>query len=177
VRCYSCNGAELIWERTTVPFDALPSIQLADVQVESCPSCGEQFTSLPAPRPLAILIAERVLLKRARLTAAELQFVRSVLGMSSSEFARTLRVPAAAVEQWDAGSEPVPPDTELLCRFVVAAELGVAAFVDRYHTVATGEPSPLEGGAEYRKRWYLTAWARTSEAETGEERLEEEHAT
>jgi hypothetical protein len=61
----------------------LPGITLQGVEVSRCGKCGEYEIAIPRIEGLHRVIAEAVISKKDRLTAAEIRFLRKHLGWTA----------------------------------------------------------------------------------------------
>src|SRR5262249_15803144 len=89
MKCPQCNGAELEVRRQNHSYreSGLDNIVLLDVDVRHCPACGEDLISLPRLSELHRAIALALINKAARLTPAEIRYLRKTLGWSGTDFA------------------------------------------------------------------------------------------
>jgi len=94
------------------------------------------------------LIAELVAGKPARLTPAEVRFLRKYLGLSGRDFAKRMGVSPETVSRWERVDEPraLAEPTEKLLRLMAL----VATPVEHYEPeleflddIAQGEPTPI----------------------------------
>ena len=100
----------------------LPHISLAGVEVRRCPECGEHEVVIPRIEQLHQAIANAVIAKKARLSAAEVRFLRKHLGWSGADFARHMGVTPETVSRWENGREPIGPVADRLLRLMVVTK-------------------------------------------------------
>jgi putative zinc finger/helix-turn-helix YgiT family protein len=97
----------------------LPHVTLKGVEVRRCGACGEHEVVIPRMAELHQAIAMAVVAKRARLTAAEVKFLRKHLGWSGVELAKHMGVAAETVSRWENGREPMGAVADRLLRLMV----------------------------------------------------------
>lgn len=68
---------------------------------------------------LMVVVLEALIHKPAPLTDDELGFIRSYLGMTSTEFGKTFGVSHVAVLKWESGKNRISPALELCIRLYV----------------------------------------------------------
>jgi putative zinc finger/helix-turn-helix YgiT family protein len=119
MKCMEC-GAEVTAARETFNYKAsgLP-VTLLNVEVRRCKECGEYEVVIPHMEELHKVIAHAVVGKKARLTPAEIRFLRTHLGWSGTDFAKHMGVAAATVSRWENGHEPMGPQADRLLRLMV----------------------------------------------------------
>jgi DNA-binding transcriptional regulator YiaG len=71
---------------------------------------------------LHLKIAVALILKRDRLAAPEIKYLRKFLGWSGEEHARRHGVPVATVRAWEAGEVAMPVSNEKELRFWATTE-------------------------------------------------------
>lgn len=147
----------------------LPGVLVRDVEVETCPTCGEGYT-LPRIAELHRLLALALASKRGRLTGPEVRFIRGVLGLRGKELARRMGVTPVTVSRWENGKEPLGPTTERLLRLMAAAGTDPRGFDLAVLDRVGGEPVPLRAAARFDgERWHLGGAPERTEA--GEARV------
>jgi putative zinc finger/helix-turn-helix YgiT family protein len=133
--------------RERVPFDrpiGLPGVQL-DTLVARCPKCGEYEVLLPNIEGLHQVVARRIVAKRARLSGAEIRFLRKVLGWSGADFAEHMGTTAETVSRWENGPAPIGPQADRLLRLMVLTRDPVTDYrrLDLLKTVARAKPAAV----------------------------------
>ena len=98
----------------------LSGITLQGVEVSRCGKCGEYEVAIPRIEDLHRAIAEAVISKKDRLTAAEIRFLRKHLGWTGAEFAAHFGAARETVSRWENGTSPMGSTAERLLRMVVA---------------------------------------------------------
>ena len=91
-----------------VKYDAcgLPGVTLVDVEVSRCGHCGQYEVAIPRIDELHRAMATALARKAARLTPAEIRFLRTTLGWSGRELADHM---GAAPETVSRGNMARPP--------------------------------------------------------------------
>ncbi len=148
--CTECNVSEMIEKRKNIRYDesGVPNIVLESVKVRQCPTCGHRLVSIPRMSELHRCIAVHLVKKVARLSPAEICFLRKSLGWSKSDFARKMHVNNEQVYRWESEKTPKPMmiQSELLLRAFVAIGQKIENYdeqVDTLATVDTPEMSPF----------------------------------
>jgi putative zinc finger/helix-turn-helix YgiT family protein len=108
--------------RENVKYDAsgLPGITLENIEVRRCQACGERELVIPRIEQLHGLIAQAVIGKPARLTPAEIRFLRKSRGWSGADFARIMGTTPETVSRWESGKTPMGVQADRLLRLMVA---------------------------------------------------------
>jgi DNA-binding transcriptional regulator YiaG len=91
-------------------------------------------------------IALALINKAARLTPAEIKYLRKTLGWSGADFARNLHVDPATVSRWESESAPqaMSESNELVLRLAVAVGQRIDDYgLERLAEVATKKVKPL----------------------------------
>lgn len=122
----------------------LPHVTLRDVEIQTCTKCGERLVGIQRMAALHKVIARAVIMKRERLTGAEIRFLRKHLGWSGVDFARYIGVDAATVSKWENDQQPMGPQADRLLRLMVANGARVDEYPnERLAEVAQDEAKPL----------------------------------
>jgi putative zinc finger/helix-turn-helix YgiT family protein len=134
-------------------------VTLVGAKVSRCPKCGEFEVAIPRIDELNRAIAMEVIKKRARLTAAEVRFLRKYLNWSGVEFARHMGVTPGAVSRWENEREQIGPVAARLLRMIVAHRQPADAYsVEQLAEVAEEEPAPVRLGMEANEKgWHARA--------------------
>ena len=101
-------------------MSGLPHVTLAGINVNRCAKCGEVEVEIPRVEKLHKAIAGALVRKAARLSGAEVRFLRSQLGYSGADFAKVIGVSASTVSRWENEHEPIGPQADRLLRLMVA---------------------------------------------------------
>jgi putative zinc finger/helix-turn-helix YgiT family protein len=128
--CRTCSNAQMASRRETYLYkeSGLPNVVLVGVEVRRCPSCGQHELVLPRVTELHRTIAYGVIHKRARLSGAEVRFLRKYLGWSGVDFARHAGVDPSTVSNWENDKDAIGPASDRLLRLMVAHGAPVADF-------------------------------------------------
>jgi putative zinc finger/helix-turn-helix YgiT family protein len=123
MKCPEC-GKPMASARENYSYAAsgLPYVTLVGVEVRRCKACGEHEVVLPRVEQLHRALALAVIGKRARLTAAEVRYLRKQLGWSGAAFARHMGVTPESVSRWENDREPMGPVADRLLRLMVATK-------------------------------------------------------
>lgn len=104
-RCPNCDSTHLRDENITDRFDykledgTSMEIEAADVPVQICENCGEQFLGANAARIQHAAVCRALKL----LTPEEIRTIRENLGLTQPEFALLTGIAEATISQWEAG--------------------------------------------------------------------------
>lgn len=140
MKCFECGGEMKSWVGEDVPYNVgLPDVRVSGLELRKCLECGEETTTIFRILALHMAIAQAVIAKPSRLTAAEVKFLRKVLGWSSGDFARHMGVRPESVSRWENNKEPIGPQADRLLRLMVATREPVSEY-------------PLETLAELKTR-------------------------
>jgi putative zinc finger/helix-turn-helix YgiT family protein len=148
MKCPQCNESEIQIRRENRNYgeSGLANVLLLDVEVSHCPGCGADLVSLPRLSELHRVIALALINKEARLTPAEIRFLRKSLGWSGADFARHLHVDPATVSRWESEASPQPMSEshELVLRLAVAMGQRIETYgAERLADVARDKAKPL----------------------------------
>ncbi len=121
-KCRTCGKGELTSRVETHLYteSGLPHVALVGVEVRRCPSCGHHEVVLPRVTELHRTIAHAVIHKPARLSGAEVRFLRKSLGWSGVDFAERMGVDPSTVSSWENDKDPIGPTSDRLLRLMVA---------------------------------------------------------
>lgn len=121
-KCTSC-GAPVTTDTVNYRYteSGLPNVILQGVTITTCPNCGEAEVSIPRIAKLHRAIARELANSPARLTGAELRFLRKHLGLSGEEFGRYLHTDKTKISKWETEEDPIGPATDRLIRLLVIA--------------------------------------------------------
>lgn len=141
--CLEC-GAAMRTRREVVPFEkpiGLPGVHL-DTLVARCPKCGWYEVIVPNLEGLHQAVARNVVEKDARLSGAEIRFLRKVLGWSGADFAEHMGTSAETVSRWETEATPMGPQADRLLRLMVMTRDPVTDYrkLDLLKTVARAKP-------------------------------------
>lgn len=124
-RCAKCKG---LMERSvrrehTEDLGGVVVKVLNAVQVLTCPKCKTEMVAIPDMDGLARAAAISRALNPVRLAGAELKFMRRVLDMKQTEFAKAMDVSAECVSRWENDAREIGGGSEKLVRHNVCALL------------------------------------------------------
>jgi len=160
MKCFQCGG-RMKSARENVRYEAcgLPGITLLNVKVSRCAACGEFEVAIPNVEDLHRRIAQAVIHKPARLTPAEVRFLRKYLGWSGVDFATHAGVAPETVSRWEQGGIAMGPTAERFLRLCVATREPVADYsLKVLKEIVSGTPQPVRLGARIRqKKWQVRA--------------------
>lgn len=130
MKCPSCGKAMTGRRREAYRYGecGLPNVILRDIEVHECDGCGEQIVSIPRMAELHRVLALAVAKQRARLSGAEIRFLRKHLGLSGADFARTIGVEASTVSRWENEKERMGTIAERLLRILVVRGVSVEEY-------------------------------------------------
>lgn len=119
--CRNCGEGTLVSSVEDYPYleSGLPNVLLMGVEVRRCPACKHVAVVLPRVTELHRAIALAVIHKPARLSGAEVRYLRKVLGHSGVDFARYIGVDASTVSNWETDKHPIGPSSDRLLRLMV----------------------------------------------------------
>jgi putative zinc finger/helix-turn-helix YgiT family protein len=119
-KCRSCGKGETSTSRETYLYteSGLPNVTLVGVDIRRCPRCGAHEVLLPRVEELHRVIAQAVVHKPARLSGAEVRFLRKSLGWSGADFAKHLGVDPSTVSKWETDKEPIGPASDRALRLM-----------------------------------------------------------
>jgi len=123
MKCLVC-GATMKTKRENFRYDAcgLPNITLVGVEVSRCSKCGEFEVALEHMADLHQTIADAVIHKPARLSAAEIKFLRKYLGWSGSDFADHIGATPETVSRWENDATAMGAQADRALRLMVATQ-------------------------------------------------------
>ena len=117
-KCAMCGGA-MTSHRENQKFESLPGVTLQSVEVLRCKECGEREIVIPHLDALVRALATFVVEKKAKLTGAEIRFLRKSLGWSGADFAEHVGVGRDTVSKWENDKEAIGPQSDRLLRMMV----------------------------------------------------------
>ena len=145
MKCIHCGSPLTIKNETHLYDRAGIRATLLNVSVHRCNACGDYEVEIPRIAQLNQTLANALIKKPARLTAAEIRFLRKALGWSGVDFARHMGVDPATVSRWEAGSK-MGASAERLLRLAVSVGTPINDYpLDHLATdlSATPDPAPL----------------------------------
>ena len=161
MKCPEC-GTPMKVTREDHPYveSGLPNVRLLGVEFRICPKCGEREMAIPRLEQLLRTIALAVAEKSARLTGAEIRFLRKHFGWSGEDFARTMGVTPFTVSRWENEKEPMGATAERLLRLMALRDRPVAVYPnERLSDIAQGDARPIPLALRASKNGWTTAQA------------------
>lgn len=146
MKCPECGEAEMkiTHEDHAYVECGLPNVVLVGLEFRVCPRCGERERVMPRLAQLHRVIAEAVAEKTARLTGAEIRFLRKHLGWSGEDFANVMGVRPESVSRWENEREPMGATSERLLRLMALRLRPVESYPnERLADVAKDEARPV----------------------------------
>jgi putative zinc finger/helix-turn-helix YgiT family protein len=139
----------------------LPNVVLVGVDVRRCPACGHHELVLPRVVELHRTIADAVIHKPARLSGAEVRFLRKYLGWSGVDLARHVGVDPTTVSKWENDKDPIGPSSDRLLRMLVARGAPIDDYsIGELTKIASTPALPIEMRISRKPR----GWERAVEA-------------
>ena len=147
-KCRNCGKDEMTARAETYLYaeSGLPNVVLVGVEVRRCPSCGHHELVLPRVTELHRTIAHAVIRKPARLSGAEVRYLRKYLGWSGADFAGHVGVDPSTVSNWETDKDPIGTSSDRLLRLMVAH----GRPVEEYSLDELAKKWGLEGGQDVR---------------------------
>lgn len=160
-QCRACGKSEMTSRQENYLYreSGLPNVVLVGIEVRRCPECGHHELVLPRVTELMRTIAHAVILKRTRLSAAEVRYLRKYLGWSGADFARHVGVDPSTVSNWENDKEPIGPSSDRLLRLMVVHGTPVDDYsLDELTKIENQRTPPIEVRISPKPRgWQLAA--------------------
>lgn len=139
MKCVMCGHKET--EKTTgnYPLIALPGTVLVNLEIDTCPNCGERYTSIPRLEALMHTLAAMVIRQESRLTGDEIRFLRGFLDLKQTELAATLGIDPTTLSRAENG-DTIGQQTDRLLRMIVAYDIRVEGYSELLAGVAVTPP-------------------------------------
>jgi putative zinc finger/helix-turn-helix YgiT family protein len=120
--CTSC-GQPAPAERRSYRYteSGLPNVILQGIEVADCSSCGNSDVLISRISKIHRAIAQALANSPARLTGAQLRFLRKHLGLSGEELGRYLHTDKTKISKWETEEDRIGPATDRLVRLLAAA--------------------------------------------------------
>jgi len=126
MKCRECGG-EMRVAREDWPYPDLPGVTLLGVEVRRCVNDAEHHEiELPHMDGLHRAIAGALLTKRARLTGAEIRFLRELSAWDATLLATLLDVTAVSLSRWENDQLGHSGMADRLIRMLAAEALGLS---------------------------------------------------
>lgn len=161
MKCVVC-GSVMKTKRENFRYDAcgLPNVTLVGVEVSRCAACGEFEVALEHMEDLHKAIADAVIRKPARLSAAEVKFLRKYLGWSGADFAAHMGATPETVSRWETGAMRIGGHADRALRLMVATQQPVKDYaLETLKTICEEKtPHPVRLGLKRDKEgWHAEA--------------------
>lgn len=156
MKCMQC-GMAMTSARENFNYKAsgLP-VTLLNIEVRRCGECGEFEVVIPKIEELHKTIARAVIVKKTRLTAAEVRFLRTHLGWSGTSFASHMGVKPETVSRWENGHDPMSALADRLLRLMVLTQEPVSDYSLDKLVGVDAAPKPAKIKAEASKTGWTT---------------------
>lgn len=120
MNCPACRGQMRV-KRENYLYEecGLSNVVLRSVNVWRCTSCEQVCVEIPRLEELHQGIAEVLLQKPERLSGQEIRYLRTHIGWSGRRFATQMRVKPETVSRWEAGTQKIGLQADLLLRVYV----------------------------------------------------------
>jgi putative zinc finger/helix-turn-helix YgiT family protein len=153
--CRECgNSMQTSRENHRYTESGLPNVTLLNMEVHRCSDCGAVSMPIRNIEGLHRAIAFTVARQRARLSGAEIRFLRKHLGLSAEDFALTIGVTASTVSRWENEREPMGVVAERLLRLMALWGKPVAEYpLEKLREVAQDSPVPRISARLTGKTW------------------------
>jgi putative zinc finger/helix-turn-helix YgiT family protein len=102
----------------------LPNVYLTGIRYFVCTECNQTTVEIPAIESLMQVIARTVVEREAKLSGAEIRFLRKRLGKKAVEFAGIVGVSPEQLSRWENESNPPEKATDKLIRLYYAVQSG-----------------------------------------------------
>ncbi len=156
-KCRACGEGVLESARKNHRYteSGLSNVVLQDVEVRSCPLCGDQQVVLPRVTELHRAMALAVVRTNARLSGEEVRFLRKYMGFSGTDFAARMGVDPSTVSRWENSHEPIGSLADRLVRLMVVRDRPVDEYpIDQLVNIVDKEKHALIGLRADRQGWH-----------------------
>lgn len=142
MKCHECGGELTITKgRHHYTGSGLPNVFVDGVETRACPACGTSEVAIPRVARLHRTLALAVAKSAARLTGAEIRFLRKHIGWSGRDFARHFGVTPETVSRWENDREPMGAVAGRLLRILSVRDQPVESYpTEQLSEVAQTEP-------------------------------------
>jgi len=127
-QCPAC-GNEMRARTESRRYDQMVNVVLEGIDVHHCDNCGEEEVVYRRFGQLNEAIAQMIAGEEARLGPGEIRFLRTYLGLTGAQLARTMGVAPETVSRWESESAGQSMGTvaERLLRVMVLHDVDVSA--------------------------------------------------
>lgn len=148
MKCTHC-GSTMTSTRGTHRYteSGLSNVTLANVEIRTCPECGEREIVIPRIDLLHRLIARDLIRNPGLLQPEEVRFLRKWLGLSSVDFALVMGVRPETVSRWESKDlkNPITPTPDRLLRMFVANQDPAEKYpIDLFKLKARAKPLAIK---------------------------------
>lgn len=120
MKCMQCGSAMKKANETYLYDRDGVRATLENVAVHRCATCGDFEVEIRRIEQLNETLADTILRNPARLTGAEIRFLRKLLGWSGTKLAMQMGVEPATVSRWETDKKRIGAPAERLLRLSVA---------------------------------------------------------
>jgi putative zinc finger/helix-turn-helix YgiT family protein len=162
MKCPVCGSAELTITHEPYKYDesGLPNVTLANIEIRRCGKCGEELPAIPRVAELHKAIARALARRHAKLSGAEVRFLRKYLGHSGADFATLIGVTRETVSRWENDKEPIGGTSDRLLRLLVVLDQRVQDYdaVEQFANIdAPSHATPLLSFSKVGSSWHPQA--------------------
>lgn len=101
-------------------LSGLDNVRLIGITIYECPGCKERSASIPQIDELHQLIAQWLLVKKAKLNGNEIRFLRKDAEVPANHFADSLGVTPEHLSRVENGKKEVSHQIDVLARVLIA---------------------------------------------------------
>jgi putative zinc finger/helix-turn-helix YgiT family protein len=162
MKCPVCGFPELTTTHEPYKYDesGLPNITLANIEIRRCGHCGEELPAIPRMAELHKVIARSVVEQHAKLSGAEVRFLRKYLGHSGADFAALIGVSRETVSRWENDKEPIGGTSDRLLRLLVVLDQRARDYnvVEQFSGIDTpSDATPILSFSKEGSSWHPRA--------------------
>lgn len=161
MKCPVCGSAELTTTHEAYKYDecGLPNVTLANIEIQRCGNCGEILPAIPRMAELHKAIARAVVEQHAKLSGAEVRFLRKYLGHSGADFATLIGVSRETVSRWENDKEPIGGTPDRLLRVLVVLDKRVQDYnaAEQFSRIDEMGKPPLLSFSKEGSSWHPRA--------------------
>ena len=142
-------------QETRRSYAGLEGVIIEGIQVSHCPACGEEEVGYSNIEQLHAQLAMQLAQKEAALTPREVRFLRTWLGLSSTDLAKRMGVAKETVSRWERVDKPLAmgATAERLLRLMAVHDQPVTEYpLEQLERVATTKAAPLRVRLKPRKQ-------------------------
>lgn len=119
-KCYSCGADIQVIKDKPYNYNKCGlDVVLHGITQYACPSCGEEYASIPNMQKLHRFIGAHICQKRkALLKPAEIKFLRKDLHLKAKELATLLGITTSTISRWENGKKEIGEAHDRLLRSI-----------------------------------------------------------